>query len=122
FTIPVVFHILHTGGTENISDDQVKDAVRILTEDFNKLNPDTSDVVAAFKNKIGNPEVTFVLATKDPQGNCTNGIVRHWDALTDWKSNFSSYKYSWPRDRYLNIYVVKSIGGGAAGYTYLPGS
>src|SRR4051812_2880951 len=29
YTIPVVFHILHQGGSENISDAQVKDAVKI---------------------------------------------------------------------------------------------
>src|SRR5688572_24022278 len=30
YTIPVVFHILHQGGAENISDAQVRDAVDIL--------------------------------------------------------------------------------------------
>src|SRR5688572_10697403 len=101
FTIPVVFHILHQGGSENISDDQVTDAVNILTRDFSKMNADTNDVVGAFKNKIGNPEITFVLATKDPSGNCTNGIVRHWDPKTDWSNSFNNYKYSWPSSRYL---------------------
>src|SRR5688500_2425971 len=32
YTIPVVFHILHTGGGENITDAQVQDAVQILNE------------------------------------------------------------------------------------------
>lgn len=122
YTIPVVFHILHKGSSENISDAQVKDAVSILTRDFNKMNADTNDVVAAFKNGIGNAEISFVLATKDPGGNCTNGILRHFDDNTDWKNSFSNYKYSWPANKYLNIYVVRSLGGGAAGYTYLPGS
>ncbi len=122
YTIPIVFHILHQGGFENISDDQVKDAVRILTEDFCKLNGDTSDVVSSFKNKIGNAKIVFALATKDPAGNCTNGILRHYDSNTDWSHSFSNYKYSWPRNQYLNIYVVQKIGSGAAGYTYLPGS
>src|SRR6478609_11165140 len=44
FTIPVVFHILHTGGGENISDAQVKDAVNILTRDYNSANADTANV------------------------------------------------------------------------------
>ena len=30
FIIPVVFHIIHENGTENISDAQIQDAVRIL--------------------------------------------------------------------------------------------
>lgn len=122
YTIPVVFHILHLGGSENISDAQVKDAVDILTRDFNCNNADTANVVYAFKNKIGNPQFKFALATKDPNGNCTNGIIRHYDANTDWTNDFADYIYSWPRNRYLNVYVVRTMGGGAAGYTYLPGS
>jgi hypothetical protein len=34
YTIPIVFHILHQNGPENISDDQVRDGLRILNEDF----------------------------------------------------------------------------------------
>ena len=124
FTIPIVFHILHLGGGENISDAQVQDAVRILNEDYNANNADTASVVYDFKNLIGNTQVHFQLATKDPNGNCTNGIVRHYDTNTDWPMvDFSTYKYTWNPNRYLNIYVVRTISGGqAAGYTFLPGS
>ena len=124
FTIPIVFHILHLGGGENISDAQVQDAVRILNEDFNANNADTASVVHEFKNLIGNTQVHFQLATKDPNGNCTNGIVRHYDHNTDWPMvDFSTYQYTWNPNRYLNIYVVRTISGGqAAGYTFLPGS
>lgn len=123
FTIPIVFHILHTGGSENISDAQVQDAVNILNRDFRKLNPDTNDVVVPFKTLIGDAKIIFSLAGKDPNGNCTNGIVRHYDTRTAWDSDdFSYYAYTWPPTRYLNIYVVKTINSNAAGYTYLPGS
>ncbi len=122
YTIPVVFHILHMGGNENISDAQVIDQVNILTRDYNKLNADTANVVAPFKNKIGNPSVTFVLATKDPNGVCTNGIIRHWDPNTNWTGGFNNYKYTWPSNQYLNIYVVNTINSNAAGYTFLPGT
>lgn len=36
YTIPVVFHILHLNGSENISDAQVEDAVNNLNIDFSK--------------------------------------------------------------------------------------
>ena len=42
--IPVVFHIIHNNGPENISDEQVEDAVRVLNDDFNKLNDDWDNV------------------------------------------------------------------------------
>lgn len=122
YTIPVVFHVLHMGGSENISDAQILDAVNILNRDYQKLNSDTSLVVTQFKNLIGDARVEFRLATKDPSGNCTNGITRHIDPNTNWTSTLSHYIYSWPRNMYMNIYVVKTIASGAAGYTYLPGT
>jgi hypothetical protein len=124
YTIPVVFHILHLGGTENISDAQVKDAVNILSRDYKKENADTANVVAAFKNIIGRPNIHFQLASKDPQGKCTNGIIRYWDPNTEWTGSFADYTYTWPHDKYLNIYVVKEIDPSmnAAAYTYLPSS
>jgi PKD repeat protein len=128
YIIPVVFHILHQYGTENISDAQVYDAVSILNEDYRKLNADISNVVPAFQSIAADAEIEFRLATKDPNGNCTNGIVRHVDANTNWPNSSSAYAYTgtgagkWNPTKYLNVYVVKSISSGAAGYTYLPGT
>ena len=127
YTIPVVFHIIHNYGLENISNEQIYDAMRILNEDFNKLNTDTSDVVSQFKNIIGNPNIKFKLAQKDPMGNCTNGITRDV-SLETYKGNnlFGNTSTSdinrWPRNKYLNIWVVSSIEQGSAGYTYTPGT
>src|SRR5690606_6359292 len=39
YIISVVFHVIHANGVENILDEQLHDAIRILNEDFNKLNP-----------------------------------------------------------------------------------
>jgi PKD repeat protein len=122
YTIPVVFHILHQYGSENISDAQIYDELAILNRDFRKLNPDTTSIVAAFKSIAADAEIEFKLATIDPNGNCTDGIVRHVDANTNWPNSSSAYAYTWPRNKYLNIYVVKTISSGAAGYTYLPGT
>lgn len=122
FTIPVVFHILHTGGGENISALQVQDAVDILNRDYRKQNADTNMVVAAFQNIIGDAKIEFRLATKDPNGVCTDGIIRHWDASTNWTGSLQEYAYTWDPTEYLNIYVVRTINSNAAGYTFLPGS
>lgn len=122
YTVPVVFHVLHLGGPENISDAQIMDQVNILTRDYNKQNADTSVVIPQFKNLIGDVKFEFRLATKDPSGNCTTGIIRHNDTRTDWTSSLSDYIYTWPPNKYLNIYVVRTIASGAAGYTYLPGT
>jgi PKD repeat protein len=122
YTIPLVFHVLHKGGSENISDAQINDAVSILNRDFLKQNADTSNIVSSFVGLASNCNIEFRLATKDPDGNCTNGITRHYDTHTNWAVDFSYYQYTWPATKYLNVYVVKTMQAGAAGYTYLPGT
>ncbi|MES2514065.1 MAG: M43 family zinc metalloprotease [Bacteroidota bacterium] len=127
YVIPVVFHILHNGGPENISDAQVVDALYILNRDFAKKNGDTLYLIPEFKSLADSTKIQFALATKDPNGNCTNGIIHYSDPDTDWDDASSTlYQYTWDPTMYMNVYVVKSItlssGFGAAGYTYFPGS
>lgn len=123
YTIPVVFHVLHQNGMENISDAQIIDQVAIFNRDYNLQNADTSVVIPPLKNVIGNVHFTFALAKLDPNGNCTSGIDRFYDPKTlSWEGNFSDYIYTWNPTKYLNFYVVKGIESGAAGYAYYPGS
>lgn len=123
--IPVVFHIIHEDGEENISDAQVKDQIRILNEDYQRKNADASQTPAPFAAVAANCEIEFRLATKDPQGNCTNGIVRVFSHFTNGaRDNVKSLSY-WNSSRYLNIWVVKSIkpykDGTVLGYAQFPG-
>lgn len=122
YTIPVVFHVLHLGGAENISDAQILDALDVLNRDFNKQNPDTVNTVGAFQGIASDCQIEFKLATLDENGNCTTGITRHYDEASNWAISSSYYKYTWNRTKYLNIYVVKSLPPGVAAYTYLPGT
>ncbi|MGZ3918900.1 MAG: M43 family zinc metalloprotease, partial [Bacteroidia bacterium] len=122
YTIPVVFHVLHKGGTENISDAQLINAVAILNRDFQKQNADTANIVTQFKSLAADCSIQFSLATIDPNGMCTNGITRHFDLNTDWTISASNYIYTWDPAKYLNVYIVKSLPSGIAGYAYLPGT
>src|SRR5690606_20335294 len=76
YTIPVVVHVVHLNGAENISDEQIYDAIEVLNRDFNKENSDTSQVVSSFGGIIGNAQIEFKLASKDPNGDCHKGITR----------------------------------------------
>ena len=49
YTIPMVFHVLHQNGYENISDAQISDAVNVLNIDFAKKNADTINTLPVFK-------------------------------------------------------------------------
>ena len=120
YVIPIVFHIIHTYGAENISDEQVHDQMAILNRDYNKLNPDTSLVIPAFRHLIANVKITFRLAKLDPNGNCTNGIDRIYSHKTNSADDHSKLN-QWPREKYLNVWVVKTIGtAGVAGYAFYP--
>ncbi len=135
YVVPIVFHIIHTGGPENISNAQIFDAVEILNRDFNKQNADTTAVVATFSNNIANVGFEFRLAQKDALGDCTNGITRTFSEYTDGSNDFEGVKdvnrnlnnsatnttnIRFPRNKYLNIWIFNSLDG-AAGYTFKPG-
>jgi PKD repeat protein len=120
YIIPVVFHVIHDYGTENISDAQILDQMRILNEDFRKLNADTSSIVSQFVGIADDAEIEFRLANLDPNGNCTNGIDRI-ASMETYVGDDGSKLNAWPRNRYLNVWVVRTISNGAAGYAYLPG-
>lgn len=55
-TIPIVFHIIHLGGDENISNVQIFNQVDLLNQDFSRTNPDISQVYEAFSDIIGDAE------------------------------------------------------------------
>ena len=130
YTIPIVFHIVHNGGVENISDEQIYDALDILNTDYRKLNDDANFVVSDFLNIASDSEIEFELATKAPDGTCFNGITRTRDMITfDGSSGPTQvaaiqdgndvYQGNWPGNMYLNVYVLADVGD-AAGYTYRP--
>lgn len=120
FVIPIVFHILHQYGTENISDAQILDQVDILNRDYRLLNDDTSDVIQQFKDDYGDIKIEFRLATIDPFGNCTNGIEHIYTHQANSADDYSKLN-QWYRPHYLNVWVVNTIGdAGVAGYAYYP--
>lgn len=121
YLIPAVFHIIHEGGDENISDDQVYDAMNILNRDFRLENEDIADVIEEFADLPADIKIEFRLAQRDPNGNCTNGIVRVESELTNEGGSQMKSLSMWPRDSYLNVWVCANAGG-AAGYTYTPSS
>ncbi len=122
--IPVVVHIIHNYGPENVSDATVADAIRYLNEDFMGTSPDLSGVIPAFTSIVNNPQFEFRLATKDPNGNCTNGITRTYNMGT-YDADDDSKVIVWPRNKYYNIWIVNNIysdtpGLVTAGYSYFP--
>ena len=130
YKIPIVFHVLHNGGVENISDEQIYDQIDVLNRDFRRLNADAATVHSSFQGMPSDVEIEFVLATKAPNGACFKGITRTKNILTNDGSNNDAqisaiksgndvYQGEWPGNKYLNVYVCANANG-AAGYTYNP--
>jgi PKD repeat protein len=123
YVIPVVFHIIHQGGNENIADEQIFDALEILNKDFRKQNSDTALIVDAFQDIAADCGIEFHLATIDPNGDCSPGIVRISSDLTYTGDDPDLKELSyWPRNSYLNIWVCANISDGVAGFSNLPGN
>jgi hypothetical protein len=133
YTVPVVFHVLHQGGPENVPDATIISALQQINNDYARNSPDTNQIFKPFKNLYIDSEIRFMLAKKDPQGNCINGIVRHVDPKTNWDQTAAQqsfyWTHTWDPTKYLNIYLVANIapqgtvtgGGIIIGYTHIPG-
>lgn len=108
YIIPVVFHVIHNYGAENISDAQINDAIAVINRDFQKLNADTATVQPEFKALIADCQFEFRLAKKDPDGKCTNGIDRI-QSLQTYIGQGAAKLNPWPKEKYLNIWTVASF-------------
>ncbi len=138
YTIPIVFHVMGTGHSGSVTDQVFTNLITYLNNDYAKTGDDISQINPTFGSLYVDAEIRFALASTDPNGNCTNGIIRHTSENKYWSQTSPAYKYSgigtnrWPVNKYLNIYIVECIssstspcpqtGSYVAGYTYLPGS
>jgi len=130
YIVPVVIHVLHNGGPENVDAAQIINAVNVMTRDYRLRNADTADVVAEFKPLMADVRMEFVLATKAPDGSCFRGYTRTSSPLSyagddgyaqveAIRNGNDVYQGNWPSDKYLNVFVIGDAGG-AGGYTNYP--
>jgi len=139
YTIPVVVHVIHTGGAigsiYNPSDAQIQNTIAYLNAVYNGSYPGTEG--------IGDLQLQFVLAQRDPNCNPTNGINRvDGSSVAEYLSDGVERQTTsgtaeiniknlsrWSNTQYYNIWVVNKIDGNdgtsgsfVAGYAYFPGA
>lgn len=124
--IPIVFHVFHNGGPENISKQRILEQVEILNRDFQRLNADTNETNPLYKSIAADCDIEFRLAKLDPNGNCTDGIVRVKTDLTYNADDNIKALSRWPNNKYFNVWVVETIsttqvGGVVLGRSQFPG-
>ncbi len=124
YTLPVVVHIIHNNGNENISDAQVLQGIDHLNEAFVNMG--------YYDQGTGvNTQIEFCLAKRDPEGKPTTGITRDVSSLTEMVLETDDITVKdlnrWDPTQYINIWLVReicsaSIGCGVAGYAFFPTS
>ena len=128
-TIPIVFHIVHNGDAigegENISEQLILAQLDQLNHDFRRTNTDASNTPSEFLNVAADTEIQFCLASVDPDGKPTTGILRHQMNRTSWTTNQIESEVKpntiWDRDQYLNFWSVRFNENGLLGYAQFPG-
>jgi predicted Zn-dependent protease len=127
YNIPTVVHVVYRNASENVSDAQIISQITALNKDYRKLNPDVSNVPSVWSSLAADVGIEFCLATRDPQGNPTNGITRTSSTQSSFdvsnnnmKFNNTGGKSAWPTDQYLNIWVC-NLDGTLLGYAQFPG-
>jgi len=124
-TIPVVFHILYHTPDQNIERVSLERLITALNRDFNKRNADTTNIPAVFRPYATSMGFEFKIATTDPAGTGTSGVVRKYTPVGYWlsddkmKFNASYGDDAWDSKSYLNIWVcnMKDV----LGYSTFPG-
>lgn len=130
--IPVVVHVVYKTPAQNVSDAQVQSQIAVLNDDFRLRNADLASAPAPFRTLAGDARISFELATTDPDGNATDGIVRvrtgkdsFSSTVDDIKSAATDGSDAWPADQYLNLWVgpriVNAMGQPLLGYAQFPG-
>ena len=124
-TIPVVFHVIYHTKEENVDKANLDRLITVLNRDFNKRNSDTSNIPSVFKPYAASMGFEFKLATMDPQGRGTTGVIKRYTPVLYWMSD-DKMKFSesygddaWDSKSYLNIWIcnMKDV----MGYSTFPG-
>lgn len=125
-TIPVVFHIVYSSATYNISDAQCLAQLDQLNKDYARLNTDAGNTPSVWQGISANTNIQFCLASRTPAGAATTGIERRQTTVSSFSTNDNVKRYAnggldaWASSSYLNIWVC-NLSGGVLGYAQFPG-
>ena len=120
YYIPVVVHIYgeeyncSADSDKCLTDSKINDAIRKLNDDFQGLSIDEPAISPEFAAIRENPNIEFVLARKDPNGNQTNGIVRHDREQAGYGNNDADTRSlisadAWDNFKYMNLYLMHDL-------------
>ncbi|OAV43269.1 M43 family zinc metalloprotease [Lewinella sp. 4G2] len=122
YTLPIVFHVVHNGGAENIPDADILRSLDFANQAF--ANQGYFD-----RGTGADTDIQFCLARRTPDNQPTSGITRTQSPLTSLTATDDELALKNLRrfdpTKYINVWVVDEICGlgfgcGVAGYAYYP--
>jgi hypothetical protein len=137
--IPVVFHFVITGsqhstlGRDSGIMRRVVSQLKVLNQDFNRQNPDSTAIPAPFKSRYGNPQIKFARAgaRKYPGYDASlpnnaysiaagvevkilsNATTFNADDMGAAAKDPTTGLAAWDPTKYLNIWIVRITSSGA---------
>lgn len=122
--IPIVFHVVYHNNEENISDDIIYSQLQTINDDYNSNNLDITNVPAVFQKDVGNVGIEFCLASEDPFGNPSTGIIRVNTPIDSiggqisFENGLKKLKFTqlggsdaWDTEKYLNVWISNRSDG-----------
>ena len=120
YYIPVVFHIYgdayncSNDSAKCLTDEKVAQALRLVNEDIQGLNSEDGPIAPQFQAIRENPNIEFILAKKDPDGNASTGIVRHSREQAGFGNGDAETQSlisgdSWDNFKYMNVYIMHDL-------------
>ncbi len=118
--VNTVVHVIHNEDNPagKVSEAQINDMIDAINNAFMAKN-DMKDLHQADENIVGTPGIKLRLATKNPEGEASNGILYYTTTLDSFalvgEENKVRYAYkydndgnprNWDHRKYLNIYIA----------------
>ncbi|NMH65242.1 M43 family zinc metalloprotease [Shewanella salipaludis] len=111
YIIPVVFHVYGTMQNGHLVNDAViMDALSKTNADFKGQTADFADVDSEFAAVKDTLDIEFHLASLDPDGNPTTGIIYHPESSGAGNYSSSDVKRDhWDNYKYMNVYIQNDL-------------
>ena len=124
YTIPVIIHIVWKNPIENIDSATIIEQINILNQDYQKLNPDTSNLRNIFLSVSGNPQINFrldsIIRIQTNEVFYSTGIIPDMSITDRVKQDCFGGSAPFDTEKFLNIWICNLGSSGILGFAYPP--
>jgi hypothetical protein len=112
-TIPVVFHVFHSQGSNAVTMAQINAAMADLNLNWAGKNADWGNVNSNFASIKTYSKYRWVLAKIDPKGNPTTGVEYYLEQSGGWGNGSGMddqiANVAWDNYKYFNVYITHDL-------------